>query len=119
MSGHLLVRRPSPRLADGELTHLTRAPVDADLALRQWEGYVAVFADRGWAVDEVEPADEHPDGVFIEDTVVVSTTWPCSPGPVCRRGRARSDRRPPPSRGHIGCRSPGSSRPARSTAATC
>ena len=67
----ILVRRPSPRLADGELTHLTRAPVDADLALRQWEGYVAVFADRGWAVDEVEPADEHPDGVFIEDTVVV------------------------------------------------
>ncbi len=67
----ILVRRPSPRLADGELTHLTRAPVDPDLALRQWEGYVAVFADRGWAVDEVEPADEHPDGVFIEDTVVV------------------------------------------------
>jgi dimethylargininase len=67
----ILVRRPSPRLADGELTHLTRGPVDPDLALRQWEGYVAVFADHGWAVDEIEPADEHPDGVFIEDTVVV------------------------------------------------
>ena len=67
----ILVRRPSPRLADGELTHLARAPVDADLALRQWQGYVAVFVDRGWAVDEVEPADQHPDGVFVEDTVIV------------------------------------------------
>ena len=44
----LLVRRPSPRLADGELTHLERQPVDADLAQRQWEGYVAAFAERGW-----------------------------------------------------------------------
>jgi len=67
----ILVRRPSPRLADGELTHLHRTPVDPDLALRQWEGYVAAFAGRGWAVTEVEPADEHPDGVFVEDTVVV------------------------------------------------
>lgn len=71
MSPRILVRRPSPRLADGEVTHLARSPVDADLALRQWTGYVAAFADRGWAVTEVEPADEHPDGVFVEDTVVM------------------------------------------------
>ena len=67
----ILVRRPSPRLADGELTHLDRQPVDPDLALRQWHGYVAAFADRGWQVTEVEPADQHPDGVFVEDTVVM------------------------------------------------
>ena len=35
-----LVRRPSPRLADGLLTHLERVPVDTDLAVRQWTGYV-------------------------------------------------------------------------------
>lgn len=67
----LLVRRPSPRLADGELTHLERQPVDVDLAQRQWEGYVAAFAERGWDVVEVEAAPEQPDGVFIEDAVVV------------------------------------------------
>lgn len=67
----ILVRRPSPRLADGEVTHLTRTPVDPGLALRQWEGYVAAFRSRGWAVTEVEPADGHPDGVFVEDTAVV------------------------------------------------
>ena len=70
----ILVRRPSPRLAEGEVTHLSRSPVDPELALRQWEGYVAAFAERGWAVTEVEPADEHPDGVFVEDTVVVFPT---------------------------------------------
>ncbi len=71
MTPRILVRRPSPRLADGELTHLARVPVDPGLALDQWEGYVAAFRSRGWAVTEVEPADEHPDGVFVEDTVVV------------------------------------------------
>ena len=67
----LLVRRPSPRLADGEITHIERQPIDPALALRQWEGYVAQFASRGWEVVEVEAADAQPDGVFIEDAVIV------------------------------------------------
>ena len=77
MSGHLLVRRPSPALADGELTHLDRALVDADLALQQWQGYVGAFVAHGWTVQEIAPADDHPDGVFVEDTVVVSATLRC------------------------------------------
>ncbi|PWD50415.1 N(G),N(G)-dimethylarginine dimethylaminohydrolase [Serinibacter arcticus] len=67
----LLVRRPSPRLADGEITHIERQPINPALALRQWEGYVAQFASRGWEVVEVEAADAQPDGVFIEDAVIV------------------------------------------------
>ena len=67
----ILVRRPSPRLAAGELTHLQRSLVHPDLALAQWLGYVAAFADHGWAVTEIAPADEHPDGVFVEDTLVM------------------------------------------------
>ena len=67
----LLVRRPSPRLELGELTHLTRTSVDAELAVEQWRGYVDVFRAAGWTVIEVDPADELPDGVFVEDTVVV------------------------------------------------
>ena len=88
MAGHLLVRRPSPRLADGELTHLERSPVDPELALRQWQGYVDVFASRGWTVHQVEPADEHPDSVFVEDTVVVFDDLAVltSPGAASRRG---------------------------------
>ncbi|WP_435744704.1 dimethylargininase [Nocardioides sp. SYSU DS0663] len=71
MSRRALVRRPGPRLADGLLTHLERRPVDVDLALRQWEGYVAALAAEGWEVIEVEPADQCPDAVFVEDTCVV------------------------------------------------
>jgi dimethylargininase len=40
-------------------------------AMKQWEGYVRAFVDAGWRVTEVEPAPDCPDGVFVEDTVVV------------------------------------------------
>ncbi len=67
-----LVRRPSPSLADGIVTHLERSPsVDADLALRQWQEYVAVLQRCGWQVVEAPPVDDCPDGVFVEDQVVV------------------------------------------------
>jgi dimethylargininase len=92
VNGHLLVRRPSPALADGELTHIERTPVDPDLALRQWQGYVDAFATRGWTVHQVTPADEHPDGVFVEDTVVMFDDLAVltSPGAPSRRGEVRS-----------------------------
>ena len=66
-----LVRRPSPRLADGLLTHIARVPVDLQLAEQQWEGYVAALAAEGWETVEVPPADDCPDAAFVEDTVVV------------------------------------------------
>jgi dimethylargininase len=66
-----LVRRPSPRLAEGLLTHRSRVPVDAALALQQWSDYVAALTAAGWHPIEVPPADDSPDGVFVEDTMVV------------------------------------------------
>ena len=71
MKKQALVRRPGPRLADGLLTHLERVPVDIGLAHRQWEGYAAAMQTEGWDLYEVEPADECPDAVFVEDTAVV------------------------------------------------
>jgi dimethylargininase len=95
MARHLLVRRPSPELAAGEVTHLERVPVDAGLALEQWHGYVGAFRARGWTVTEVEPADEHPDGVFVEDTVVVFDDLAVltSPGAPSRVGELATTRR--------------------------
>ena len=66
-----LVRRPGPRLADGIVTHIDRSPIDLDLARAQWEAYTAALVTAGWDLVEVEPADEHPDAVFVEDPVVV------------------------------------------------
>nr|WP_237331158.1 dimethylargininase [Streptomyces mexicanus] len=66
-----LVRRPGPRLAEGLVTHIEREPVDAELAVRQWEAYVEALRAHGWETIEVEPADDCPDAVFVEDTVVM------------------------------------------------
>jgi len=66
-----LVRRPSPRLAEGLLTHLEPSAIDTDIATKQWEGYVRTLVDAGWEVVEVEPAPDCPDSVFVEDAVVV------------------------------------------------
>ncbi|MFF7702415.1 dimethylargininase [Streptomyces lydicus] len=66
-----LVRRPGPRLAEGLVTHIDRRPVDPALALRQWESYVQVLRDHGWRIAEVAPADDCPDAVFVEDTMVM------------------------------------------------
>jgi len=90
----LFVRPPSPRLADGELTHIERAPVDADLAAQQWSAYVDAYRRRGWDVLEVPSADEHPDGVFVEDAVVVFDDLAVltRPGALSRRGEVDSMR---------------------------
>lgn len=77
-----LVRRPSPRLAEGLVTHIERAPIDLPLALRQWEAYVQVLRDAGWTVVEVPEAPDCPDSVFVEDTVVMfrNVAVICRPG---------------------------------------
>ena len=66
-----LVRRPGPRLPEGLVSHPISTPVDVDLAVRQWHGYVDALRAEGWEIIEVPPADACPDAVFVEDTVVV------------------------------------------------
>ncbi|MBF4619073.1 N(G),N(G)-dimethylarginine dimethylaminohydrolase [Clavibacter sp. VKM Ac-2873] len=83
-----LVRIPSSRLADGELTHIERRPVDAELADQQWERYVLALEEGGWSTREVPPADDHPDSVFVEDAVLVlgTTAVLLTSGADSRRG---------------------------------
>ena len=71
MRPRALTRRPGPRLAEGLVSHIERVPVDPALALRQWEAYVAALESAGWDLVEVPPADDCPDAVFVEDTVVM------------------------------------------------
>ena len=83
-----LVRRPSPRLTEGVVEHIDRVPVDLDRAVAQWDGYVTALRDAGWDVREVPPSPEHPDSVFVEDTVVMfrGTAVVARPGHPSRRG---------------------------------
>ncbi|PWN21442.1 hypothetical protein BCV69DRAFT_311949 [Microstroma glucosiphilum] len=70
----LLVRRPSPLLSSGQLTHLAPAsdPPKPSRSLAQWQGYCDVFRSQlGWEVIEVDAADDCPDGVFLEDAMIV------------------------------------------------
>jgi dimethylargininase len=66
-----LIRRPSPRLAEGLVTHIEREKVDVDRAVEQWEAYAEALRTHGWETIEVDPADDCPDSVFVEDAVVV------------------------------------------------
>jgi dimethylargininase len=66
-----LIRQPAPGLADGLLTHIDRVPVDYPLACGQWFSYVEALTAAGWQTIEVPSANDCPDGVFVEDTVVM------------------------------------------------
>ncbi len=71
MNGTVLVRGPGSRLAEGIVTHLSRVPVDVALARAQHAAYAGAVAACGWMIRQAPAAEDCPDSVFIEDTVVV------------------------------------------------
>lgn len=94
MSTIALVRKPGPRLDEGIVDHIERVPVNLPLALRQWQGYVDALHDAGWRTYEVPPADDCPDAVFVEDSVVLFRNVAVStlPGALPRRGEIAGTR---------------------------
>ena len=90
-----LVRVPSPRLADGLVTHIARSDsVDPDRALAQWRDYCSALSAAGFELVEVDPAPEHPDSVFIEDALLVvgDLAVVTAPGARERRGEVNGAR---------------------------
>jgi dimethylargininase len=71
VNGTALVRAPSSRLAEGIVTHIRRTPVDVALARAQHAAYADALAACGWLIRQAPAAEDCPDSVFIEDTVVV------------------------------------------------
>ena len=83
-----LVRRPSPRIAEGEVTHIERQPLDAARAFAQHNDYVELLASLGLEIVELPEAPNHPDGLFVEDALVMIDKFAVvtRPGAPSRRG---------------------------------
>lgn len=87
-----LTREVSSRLADCELTHLERGPIDRAQARVEHRAYERALERLGCQVRRLPPLDEFPDGVFVEDTAVVLDELAVltRPGAVSRRGEVDS-----------------------------
>lgn len=64
-------RAVSPRLAECELTHLERAPIEAGKAAAQHAAYEQALRDAGFAITRLPDLPDDPDAVFVEDTALL------------------------------------------------
>ena len=64
-------RAVSPRLADCELTHQERVPLDVAKAVEQHAAYEKALRGAGFEVIRLPDLPDHPDGVFVEDTALL------------------------------------------------
>src|SRR5262245_20297158 len=66
-----ITRQASPAIANYQLTHLQRVPIDVEQARAQHTLYICVLADAGYQVHCLPPDGGLPDSVFVEDVAVV------------------------------------------------
>lgn len=66
-----LVRPVSQSLGACQLSYVGRMTIDVDLARAQHAAYVARLAELGCRIHSLDPLDDCPDAVFVEDTAVV------------------------------------------------
>lgn len=67
-----LTRSVSPAIANCELTHVQRAPIDHARAVQQHAAYQKALVEAGCTLVSVSATPELPDSVFVEDTAVVA-----------------------------------------------
>src|SRR5580765_4551462 len=82
-----ITRAVSPTIADCELTHLARDPIDVALATAQHEAYEQLLRSLGATVVRAAAAPEMPDAVVVEDAAIVldQTAILTRPGAASRR----------------------------------
>ncbi|MGI8447940.1 MAG: hypothetical protein ACR2MP_12330 [Streptosporangiaceae bacterium] len=66
-----MIRAPSSRLAEGIVSRIRRTPVDVALARAQHAAYAKARSVNGWMIQRAPAAEDCPDSVFIDETVVV------------------------------------------------
>jgi dimethylargininase len=83
---------PSPRIAEGQVTHIGRAPMNTAKAFEQHRAYIALLERHGYDLTWAPKLDDHPDGVFVEDALVVidGTALLTRPGALSRQGEVES-----------------------------
>jgi dimethylargininase len=68
----IAITRPvSPTINECELTHLSRAEINVELAQSQHRNYEKALVALGCDVRPLAPAPDLPDAVFVEDTALV------------------------------------------------
>ena len=85
-------RAVSPRLAECQLTHLDRAPIDAATAAAQHANYESALRQAGFEVFRLPDLPDDPDAVFVEDTALLlgEHTIITRPGAPSRAGETQS-----------------------------
>lgn len=83
-----ITRGISDALAQCELTHLERMPMDPERAREQHAQYTAALRSVGYQVIALDASDEYPDCVFVEDAAVAfpELAVMTRPGAESRRG---------------------------------
>jgi len=64
-------RAVSPRLAECQLTHLERVPIDPARARNQHAAYERALQGAGFEIVRLPELAEDPDAVFVEDTALI------------------------------------------------
>lgn len=83
-----LVRAIPSSLAQCELTHLARVPIDLDAARAEHARYEELLQALGCTLQQLPPTDTLPDSTFVEDIAVVFRELAviARPGADSRRG---------------------------------
>jgi len=87
-----ITRAVSPTLADCQLTHLPRDPINVTEAIAQHESYEAALRSLGATVVRAPEEPALPDAVFVEDTAIAldEVAVMTRPGAASRRSEIES-----------------------------
>ncbi|PWN07397.1 dimethylarginine dimethylaminohydrolase family protein [Rhodohalobacter mucosus] len=91
MKSTALTRNVSPLLAECELTHLNRSPIDIAKAAEQHQAYEKALETMGYTILRLPDLPDHPDGVFVEDTAFVLPEIAIIARPGAESRRAETD----------------------------
>jgi len=64
-------RAVSPRIAECQLTHLARVPIDPEKAAAQHAAYEQALVGAGFEIVRLPELTDDPDAVFVEDTALI------------------------------------------------